>query len=234
MTKISLTDKAYNRIKKWIIGFHLKPDTHLTIERLAKTLGISQTPVREALSRLEQEYLVVRTPMKGFMVKGTSRKEIEDLTEVRTVVELLAVKQAAKRIDRSSRKPITDNLKLMERALKKKEMPLGLKLVQDIHERILEASGNMPLIEVGRSILSRTWALQNINLISIETLNEAHQAHLKIFESISEGNSREAVSLMRKHMKHAKNVLKSRLKDENDFIHKAISFDANKWSKLKN
>ena len=233
MAKISLTDKAYTRLKESITGFQLKPGSHLSIEQLAEALGISRTPVREALSRLEQEYLVVRVPMKGFTVKGIDLKEVADLFEVRTAIELLAVKQAASRINPETRKQLESNLRTTKDWIEKGKKSRSLKLEQNFHMKILEASGNIPLAEIGRGILGRIWSIQNININTSDLLFEAHQEHTEIFQSLSEGNPKQAEARMRRHMKHTTNGLMARLKDQNDIIHNVIAFDPKEWKKIK-
>ncbi len=233
MAKTSLTDKAYIRIKGWIIGFSLNPGSHLSIGQLAEALGISRTPVREALNRLEQEYLVVRTPMRGFAVKGMYLKEIEDLFEVRTAIELLAVKQAASRINPETRKQLADSLKATDRQIKKEARSRSLKLEQNFHIKILEASGNIPLVEVGRGILERIWSIQNFNIITSDMLIAAQQEHTEIFQFLSEGNPDQAEVKMCRHLKHTTNSLMARLKDQNDIIQNVIAFDPKKWKRIK-
>ncbi len=233
MAKISLTDKAYIQIKEWIIGFRLKPGNHLSIGQLAEALGISRTPIREALSRLEQEYLVVRSPMKGFTVKATDFKEIADLFEVRTAIELLAVKQAAKRINPETRKQLAKSLKATDQWLKQGEKSHSLKLEQNFHMKILDASGNIPLAEVGRGILERIWSIQRFNIITSDMLAQAHKEHTEIFQSLSASDTKQAERRMRRHMKHTTKGLMSRLENQHDIIQNAIAFDPNKWLKSK-
>lgn len=225
MAKTSLADKAYVRIKEWIIAFRLKPGTHLPIGQLAEALDISRTPVREALSRLEQEYLVVRTPMKGFAVKGMDLKEIADLFEVRTAIELLAVKQAARRIDAGTRRQLADSLASAARWIEKGETSRSLKLEQSFHMNILMASGNIPLAEIGRGILGRIWTIQTFNIITSDMLAAAHEEHMDVFRPLSAGDAKAAEASMRRHMKHTTQALMIRLKDRNDIIHNAITFD---------
>ncbi len=227
--KESLTDKAYRGIKARIVEFRLKPGNHLSIQDLAEALGISRTPVREALSRLEQEHLVVRVPMKGFAVKTLDLKEIEDLFEVRTAIELLSVRQAAKRMNPDIRKQLGESLASTAKLIGKGEKLRSLKLEQSFHMKILEASGNIPLVEIGRSILERIWAIQRFNIITANVLTEAHQQHMEIFMAMSEGNAKRAEARMRKHMKLTTHELTSRLKDQDDIIHNAIVFDSKEW-----
>lgn len=233
MPKESLTDKAYGRLKEWIIGFQLKPGSHLSIQELAEAMGISRTPIREALSRLEQEHLVVRSPMKGFAVKALDLKEIEDLFNVRTAIELLAVRQAASRMNPETLRQLAVSLKSTARWIQEKEKSRSLELEQNFHVKILEASGNIPLAEIGAGVLERIWAIQRLNFITSDLLTEAHEQHTEIFEALAEGNPRKAEAAMRRHMRDTTRDLLARLKDRNDIIHKAIAFDPRHWSRIK-
>lgn len=230
MPRESLTDKAYRQIKGWIIGFRLKPGSHLSIQDLAEALGISRTPVREALSRLEQEYLVVRSPMKGFTVKAPDLKETEDLFEVRTAIELLAVRQAARRMNPKIRTQLEEGLKSTAAWIGKGAKSRSLQLEQNFHMKILEASGNTPLVEIGRGVLARIWSIQRFNILTSDLLTEAHRQHVEIFQALCTGNPRLAEAAMRKHMKVTTRELISRLRDQNDVLHDAIAFDPRKWS----
>jgi DNA-binding GntR family transcriptional regulator len=233
MHRQSLTDKAYNQIKGWIIDFRLKPGSHLSIQDLAEALAISRTPVREALSRLEQEYLVERSPMKGFSVKAMDLQEIEDLFEVRSVIELLAVRQATKRMNPKIRKQLEEGLKTTATWIRKGEKSRSLQLEQNFHMKILEASGNVPLMEIGRGILLRIWSIQRFNIITSDTLIEAHDQHLEILRSLCTDDPRQAEATMRRHMKATTRVLIARLRDHNDILYEAIKLDPQKCSQAQ-
>ena len=103
MLKASLTDKAYNQIKEWVVRYHLKPGARLHVSDLAHALQMSQTPVREALSMLEKEHLIEREPQKGYRVSTLSMQGVEDLYDLRIALEVLAVRQAARRMTASDR-----------------------------------------------------------------------------------------------------------------------------------
>ena len=229
MPKKALTDIAYNRIKDWIIGFRLRPDSHLSIQELAEALDISRTPVREALSRLEQEYLVNRVPMKGFTVRALDLNEIEDLFEVRSAIEILAARQAAVRITPETRKQLAEGLKATAAWIKKQEKSRCLQLEQSFHMKILEASGNTPLKGIGQGILERIWAIQRFNIITSDVLTEAHYQHTEIFHALAHGSPRRAEESMRRHMEQTTKELMARLRDQNDIIHEAIGFDLKNW-----
>lgn len=218
MLKSSLTDKAYNQIKEWVVRYHLKPGARLHVSDLAHALQMSQTPVREALSMLEKEHLIEREPQKGYRVGTLSMQEIEDLYDLRIVLEVLAVRQAAKRMTASTRGRLSSILSEFERFLKTAQKQRILERGQDFHVVVLEASGNRPLAEIGRAILDRIWVIQNINLLTTDHLFDAHPQHLQILEALDRGDAKKAATLMEKHLTQAKQFVLSRLKNGDDIL----------------
>lgn len=218
MLKASLTDKAYNQIKEWVVRYHLKPGARLHVSDLAHALKMSQTPVREALSMLEKEHLIEREPQKGYRVGTLSMQEIEDLYDLRIVLEVLAVRQAAKRMTASTRGRLSSILSEFERFLKTAQKQRILERGQDFHVVVLEASGNRPLAEIGRAILDRIWVIQNINLLTTDHLFDAHPQHLQILEALDRGDAKKAATLMEKHLTQAKQFVLSRLKNGDDIL----------------
>jgi DNA-binding GntR family transcriptional regulator len=226
LAKISLTDKAYRQIREWIIHYQLKPASRLGIDELAEALGMSRTPVREALSRLAQERLVVHRPMKGFAVKALDPTEVKDLHEVRSAIEVLAARQAAVRgLSALSRKRLEEILETVPGLIDQGRKAQLLKLEQDFHVIILEASGNKPLAEIGQGVLNRIWAIQSLNILTTDQMAEAHQQHIEVVQAMAEGNSRRAASLMRKHIAYAARYILSRLNDRDDIIFSALTFN---------
>lgn len=223
MPKKSLTDKAYEQIKEWILDFSIRPGSHLSIGELAEALGISRTPVREALSRLEQNHMVARMPMKGFTVKTLDPREIRDLFEVRTAVEILAARQAARRLDRTSRAQIAESLEATAATMEQGSRSRSLDLEQNFHIKILEASGNLALAEIGRGVLERIWAIQRFGLVTFEDMYLAHEQHTEIFRAMTQGDSDRAAALMRDHMEQTTRFLMDRLRDQADVIQNVLA-----------
>ena len=218
MLKASLTDKAYNQIKEWVVRYHLKPGARLHVSDLAHALKMSQTPVREALSMLEKEHLINREPQKGYRVGTLSMQEIEDLYDLRIALEVLAVRQAAKRMSASTRRRLSSILTEFGRLLKTAQKQRILERGQDFHVVVLKASGNRPLAEIGRAILDRIWVIQNINLLTTDHLSDAHPQHLQILEALERGDAKKAASLMEKHLTQAKEFVLSRFKNGDDIL----------------
>jgi DNA-binding GntR family transcriptional regulator len=222
LLKASLTDKAHNQIKEWVVRYHLKPGARLHISDLAHALQMSQTPVREALSMLEKEHLIEREPQKGFRVSALSIQGVEDLYDLRIALEVLAARQAAIRRTPSDRNRIARLLAEVGCLIKNGNKQRMLELEQNFHVVILDASGNKPLAEMGRAVLDRIWIIQNINLLTTDHLSDAHPQHLNVFEAITNGDSQKAAVLMSRHLTFAKKFVLSRLRSSDDILSKLM------------
>jgi DNA-binding GntR family transcriptional regulator len=222
LLKASLTDKAHNQIKEWVVRYHLKPGARLHVSDLAHALQMSQTPVREALSMLEKEHLIEREPQKGFRVSSLSIQGVEDLYDLRIALEVLAARQAAIRMTLSDRNRIARLLAEVGRLMKNGNKQRMLELEQDFHVVILDASENKPLAEMGRAILDRIWIIQNINLLTTDHLSDAHPQHLKVFEAIKNGDANKAAMRMSRHLTFAKEFVLSRLRSRDDILSKLM------------
>ncbi len=215
---MSLVEQAYQTIRDGIIHYQLKPGTNLRLDELAGALGMSQTPIREALNRLEREHLVCWRAQKGFCVPTMSLRDLEDIYELRTALEVLACQQAAERIDREVLAMIRQSLDRCE----KHEEGLGkgrpVEEERHFHSLILEASGNRILCETGLGLLDRLWMIQNLNLISSTRLEIAREQHREIFEALCQGDAKAAGELMKGHITAAKQFVMARMQDTSDFF----------------
>lgn len=220
----SLSDNAYQQIKDWIIRYYLKPGARLHVKDLSQALGISQTPVREALSMLEKENLIDREPQKGFRVKSLSMQEVEDLYDFRISIEVLSARLSAKRITPTDCKRLSSLLSKVGHLIESGNKRGILELEQNYHTIILEASGNKPLANAGRAILDRIWIIQHINLFTTDHLIHVHPEHIGVFEAIKNGDSHKAGLLMARHLTFAKEFLISRLKRSDDILSNLMGF----------
>ena len=132
----SLRVKIYNRLKNAILNGVYKPGESLIEMRLAKELGVSRTPIREAIRQLELEGLVSSIPNKGVVVEGVSAQDIEDIYTIRKMIEGLAAKWAAEKISDEA-EGIKDVLDLMEFSRKRNVEKLS-ELDSRFHDIILK------------------------------------------------------------------------------------------------
>jgi DNA-binding GntR family transcriptional regulator len=218
-----LNDRAYNSIKDWIVRYHLKPGTYLPLDELAASLKMSQTPVREALNRLEREYLVVRRPKKGFVVRTMSLQEVEDIYDLRIALEVLGARQAAQRRDDEILDQLWKIVEKVEMLMTRHERCHPVDEERKFHEFILAASGNQLLKDTGSGILDRIWIIQSLSLLNSERLETAHRQHREILKAIEDRDSDGTGTLMMNHLNSAKEFVLIRVKDRNDLLSTVIA-----------
>ena len=222
-SKDSLTDQAYKKIKDWIIHYKLKPGVQLRIDELSAALGMSQTPVREALSKLEHEHLADRHPQKGYVVRVLKLKDVSDIYDLRMALEVVAAEEAATQMNDADRKRLSQLLEKVGILIKKADKAKVLSLEQEFHMRIMEATGNWFLPEILGSIFDRIWMIQNVNILTSDHLIDAHQQHMEIYKALEKADPLKSAALMKKHLKFTKKFVLSRLQDSDDFLSKLIT-----------
>lgn len=158
----SLRESVYTYLKGRIIRNNILPGTVLYVERLSTELGVSRTPIREALLCLEGEHLVEGTHKQGFVVTRIERNDIEHVYQVRLLLETEAVARATNVIP-------DDVLNAIERVFAKAvaEMQLGqydgyLQCDQTLHLTILEYAENTVLAQIARSLFERSIRIRYI------------------------------------------------------------------------
>ncbi len=139
----SSQDAAYSLIKDRILKFSLRPNERIRALDIAEELGISRTPVREALSRLEQEGLVVRDSGWGYLVKAMTLAEVVSLFRVREILEVEAAREALGRRNTESSNSLSRLLVASERHWSARKIPEFQKASRGFHAELARLSGNV-------------------------------------------------------------------------------------------
>lgn len=146
-----LSDEIYFLIRKMIFNYEILPGAKVNIDALAKKLEVSQTPVREALSRLESDGLIVKEPLKGFRATDLlTIQELDDLFKFRLLIEPFAASEAAKRIDETGKKALKSELESAKIAIKisgDEQVEALTEHDARFHSLIASMSGNIVLAE---------------------------------------------------------------------------------------
>jgi DNA-binding GntR family transcriptional regulator len=148
VSRVYLRDEAYARVRDWILDGTLAPGEPLRDETLALALGMSRTPVREALSRLEEDGLVVTTAKRRTSVSPISLQQAREIFPMVAVLEEFALQCAEPRLDDSALRAMDEaNVQLAE-ALEAKDAGAAMSADIAFHGVIVERSGNSELINV--------------------------------------------------------------------------------------
>lgn len=195
----SMETHVCERLTELLVSGRLLPGTRLTEERLAAELGVSRTPIREALRRLAQDGLVELLPRKGINIRRLSRTEVRELYQIRSVLEGLATYLAT---DRLSREDI-DYLKAGAEQ-ENKDIAAGKTdfwdLDVELHGMLIEQCGNARLRKMLESLhnVSRYSRSQYIGKHDPE--NPSHAEHMLILEAIEQRDRDLAERKMRDHL----------------------------------
>jgi len=138
--KYSLRGKIFNILRQKILDGKYLPGDSLIETKLAEELGVSRTPIREAIRQLELEGLVDSIPNKGVIVRGISAKDIEDIYTIRTMLEGLAARWAVEKISNQELENLKNNFELMEFYTAKGDIEQIAKLNTQFHEIIFKAT----------------------------------------------------------------------------------------------
>ena len=138
-------DEAYRSIKRLMLQQKLHPGQKLLYRELIQLLGMSKTPIVNALNRLEQEGFVTAEPNVGYAVKPIDEKEIYDSFEVREALEVKAVRQAIKKGTQKQMAVLEKKLRLFEQYIPARYDKKKLMLDCDLHLQIAEMAGNQVL-----------------------------------------------------------------------------------------
>lgn len=211
-----LREKIADKIRADIIKGVYADDERLVEPKLAKSLGISRTPIREALRQLETEGFIEIVPRKGAVVKSLTVKDIDDLYAVKASLEGLAARQATanlteKDIDRLRK--INDKFRnLAYENPNLNIMDEYLKYNVDFHNIFITASKNKKILEILDGLAKNFQRFKTLLVSNPDRAKLAFEEHKEIIEAFATGNPDLAESRVRWHIQKAWEYLKRNIK----------------------
>lgn len=199
-----LVEEVYARVRAEIMSLAIPPDTRVTIESLARRLGVSQTPVREALSMLEAKGLVTKQQFIGYCTAPiVNRAQFEEIHEIRLLLEPHAARQAAERM---SGEQIEGLRRLLERMTPGGDQTRSsydrfAEQDSEFHERIAMATGNMLIVDA----LARMHIHLHIFRLCFKSriASDAHDEHAGLVAAIAARDGTAAEAAMRAHLENS-------------------------------
>lgn len=143
---------VYEKLKDAILTGSIPKETKLYESKIAEAMGISRTPVREALHALERELLITAIDKVGYEIVDTDLEDLEEIAEIRKTVEVLALKKAIDRIGEQEIKRLEDNLKKAEKALADYKPDLFVQLDAEFHRILSSASRRERVIRMADAL----------------------------------------------------------------------------------
>lgn len=205
----SLADKTYTFIEKSILTGRLKPGGRLVESKFSEMLSISRSPIREAFKRLEHEGLVKSIPRKGIYVIELSLEEVEQILDVREVIEGLAAKLCAEKLTDGEMSKIESHLNIVKKKFENDSKFGYPRDFPDFHSSIIEASKNNKLINIMKGLSSQSQLIRFRSGASAYRGEKALDEHFMILDAIKKRMPELAEQRMREHIRNAKdNIIK--------------------------
>ncbi|WP_084517545.1 GntR family transcriptional regulator [Desulfatiglans anilini] len=203
----AIREKVYTHLRDKVLCGEIPPSSRLVELHLARELGVSRTPVREALHLLEREGLVESIPRMGYLVKRIDPQEVGEICEIRAVNEALAARWALERMVLSVFDEMERNLRNSEDAVTYGDLETFIRLDSAFHQILVEASGSIKLSEWCRSLHDRM-LLYRIGAFRVPgAMMQALEGHRGIFETLRAGDASGVGKAIREHLMQGKAAL---------------------------
>ncbi len=197
---LPLRDVVFNTLREAILKGDLKPGERLMELQLAAKLGVSRTPIREAIRMLEQEGLAVTMPRRGAEVARMTLKDMEDVLEIREALDELAVKIASERITEEQLKRLTDAKQLFETSTRSGDVKRIAEADVSFHDVIYEATGNPKLVTLLNNLREQVYRYRVEYIKNPKNYPVLIAEHDAITEGLKNHDKQAAISAMHEHV----------------------------------
>ncbi len=208
----ALANWVYSILKEEILDLRVTPGSQLHVEKLSERLGISRTPVREALLRLENLGLVQVHPRVGFFVADITEGDIAELFEIRDWLESKAAEKVALLLNENDLAFLDDLIAATEKSVIENDQAQFLKFEEKFHDFIIQRCGNRHLLGVVESMYNLIHRERILSVASRENVEMTLVEHRRIVAALHEKDSQKASSMMSMHIRSAGTRLCTRLK----------------------
>lgn len=198
----SLGERVYKSLRDLILSQAYPPGSKLNVEQLCRNLGVSRTPVWDAMRRLETEGLVSTVARHGVFVLNYGIDKVRDLFAVRGALEALAAGQAARQIDAEARNALEAAVRRLGAAARGQAVEAYSRAAIEFHDQVLAAARNQVLSRLLENIYAQILVLRLRSLYLPERLDSSVAEHRAIFAAIVDGDAEAAERLSRAHAQH--------------------------------
>ncbi|CEH35964.1 GntR family transcriptional regulator [Romboutsia lituseburensis] len=202
-----LRDVVFENLREAILEGKLKPGQRLMEVQLAEQLGVSRTPVREAIRKLELEGLVIMLPRKGAYVANMSLKDILDVLEIRASLEGLAASLAAERISEDDLKRLELIAKDFEKSADSADVEELLRKDVEFHECIFKATNNKKLHQLINSLWEQVYRFRVTYISDYDSSVSIICEHKSILDAIKKGDTEMAKKYATEHIEKAEQFM---------------------------
>lgn len=208
---LPLRDVVFNTLRNAILTGELSPGERLMEIKLADKLGVSRTPIREAIRKLELEGLVVNTPRKGAEVANISAEDLRDVLEVRRSLEVLAISLACDKMTDETLELLYENIDAFKHSIDAKATSDIASVDVTFHDIIYKATGNNRLIQILNNISEQMYRYRFEYIKNKESWNRLVEEHLNIYQAIKNRDKDLAVKSILLHIDNQERDIRKKM-----------------------
>lgn len=203
----NLRDEIIQTLRAAVISGELRPGVVYSAPSLAAQFGVSATPVREAMLDLAKEGLIDVVRNKGFRVTELSGKDLDDLSQLRALIEVPTVRRiAGTRADPAVIERLRELAAGIEDAARRRDLIAHVTLDMEFHLGLLALAGNPHLVETVRSLRARSRIYGLRSLAERDELVPSSREHAGLLDLIAAGDAAGAERLMDRHIRHVRGI----------------------------
>lgn len=213
---LPLRDVVFHTLRQAILKGELEPGERLMEIQLANRLGVSRTPIREAIRKLELEGLVLMIPRKGAEVAKISQKSLKDVLEVRRSLEELAIELACQRMTEDEIRELEDAQKAFAAAVEKGEAMSIAETDEHYHDIIYNGTGNIRLVQILNNLREQMYRFRLEYIKDADKRQVLMAEHEIILKAVRQRKSAEAKSAIREHIDNQEITVLKNLKEKEE------------------
>ena len=206
LQRTSLREQVGDALRAAMISGTLRPGVIYSAPALAATFGVSATPVREAMLDLAKEGLVEAVRNKGFRITEVSERDLDELTELRLLIEVPTTARLAGQLSRAALTELRSLAKAIEAGAAAGDLIAYLEADREFHLTLLGHAGNRHLVELVGDLRSRAWLYGLTHLAGSGALIDSAREHATLLDALAKGDVEAAETLMRQHIQHVRGI----------------------------
>lgn len=210
----SKKDIAYKTIMKKIVDCSFFPGVVVTEDMLAEMTGVSRTPVREAINRLQNEGFAQVIKKHGIRITVITEKDVKDIYEVRKVIESYVILTYSEKIDKDALQKLYDRIEARKNdSANSTDYETDFDIDNEFHTLLMKASGNSFFLSIYERLFAHTQRIRVYSGISVANrVKMTRDEHLKIGKCLLDGNTKEAAARMVEHLSTSERMAYEALK----------------------
>lgn len=204
---ITIKQQVYEILRDDICSGVYAPGQQIHELELSKRLSISRSPIREALRQLVSDGLVVEYPNRGVFVRDYTPKDIEDIYDLRILLESYAIMHSGQQITPETVKELTDCMEYLKAYHQQDDLESYIRQDTLLHQMLIRLSGNGLVVSTYERVYSMVQQFRIYSLKSRKRFDDSLEEHTEIIRNVLSGNAKEADRINRRHLMLARDAI---------------------------